>query len=294
MNKFFRNKPLAITVISVIILISLLVFTAGGGLGSVSSTLGGVFTPVGSFFSGVVNSVGDFFGGIFGGGTQAEVAKLEEKVALLDIQNQGLLESEKENQRLKELLDYEETLTKNDTVFAKVISKEPGYMFDVFVINVGYNQGVRKDMAVVNADGLVGRISEVGGNWSQVIAVIDSRSAISVMVERTRDHGVINGTTQMDDVCTMSYLPVESNAAPGDTIITSGLDGVFPKGIAIGEVTEVSTKDNQLEKVATVKPYVDFYHVEEVLVVMPTDETDTASGSNADTQTSAANSEAGE
>lgn len=280
MNKFFRNKPLAITVISVIILISLLVFTAGGGLGSVSSTLGGVFTPVGSFLSGVVNSVGDFFGGIFGGGTQAEIASLEEKVALLDIQNQGLLESEKENQRLKELLDYKDTLTKNETVFAKVISKEPGYMFDVFVINVGYNQGVRKDMAVVNADGLVGRISEVGGNWSQVIAVIDSRSAISVMVERTRDHGVINGTTQMDGVCTMSYLPVESNAAPGDTIITSGLDGVFPKGISIGEVTEVSTKDNQLEKVATVKPYVDFYHIEEVLVVMPTDETDTTSGAN--------------
>lgn len=268
MGRFFRNKPFAITVIAVIVLVVLLVATAGGGLSGVSGTLGSIFTPVGSFFSGVVSGVGDFFSGIFGGGSQQEIKELEERVALLEVENQNLSDMEKENQRLQGLLDYKADNTDQKTVFAKVVTKSPGYMFDVFDINAGYNQGVRKNMAVINADGLVGRISEVGGNWSQVTAVIDSRSAISAIVERTRDHGIVNGAVSNGSSCTMTYLPVESNTVPGDTIVTSGLDGIFPKGIKIGKVKEVSLDENKLQKNATIEPSVDFNHIEEVLVIV--------------------------
>ena len=268
MGKFFRNKPFAITVIAVVVLVVLLVATAGGGLSGVSSTLGSIFTPVGSFFSGIVNGVGDFVGGIFGGGSQQQIKELNERVAQLEIENQNLSDMEKENQRLQDLLDYKETIPDQKTVFAKVVSKSPGTMFDVFVINAGYNQGVRKDMAVVNADGLIGRVSEVGGNWSQVTALVDSRSAISAIVERNRDHGIVRGAVQAGGACDMNYLPVESDAVPGDTVVTSGLDGIFPKGIRIGQVLEVSVDDNQLQKNAVIEPSVDFSHIEEVLVLI--------------------------
>lgn len=268
MGRFFRNKPFAITTIAVIILIVLLIATAGGGLSGVSSTLGSIFTPVGSFFSGVVSGVGDFVGGIFGGGSRQEIKNLNERVSLLDIENQKLGDAEKENQRLQGLLDYKATIPDQETVFAKVVTKSPGYMFDVFVINAGYNQGVRKDMAVVNADGLIGRVSEVGGNWSQVTALVDSRSAVSAIVERNRDHGIVQGAVQSGGACTMSYLPADSDAVPGDTVVTSGMDGIFPKGIRIGTVAEVSVDENQLQKNAVIDPSVDFNHIEEVLVLL--------------------------
>jgi rod shape-determining protein MreC len=267
-GKFFRNKPFAITVIAVIVLVVLLVVTAGGGLSGVSSTLGSIFTPVGSFFSGIVSGVGDFVGGIFGGGSQQQIRELNERVSLLEIENQKLSDAEKENQRLQGLLDYKATIPDQKTVFAKVVFKSPGYMFDVFVINAGYNQGVRKDMAVVNADGLIGRVSGVGGNWSQVTALVDSRSAVSAIVERNRDHGIVRGAVQNGDNCTMNYLPVDSDAVPGDTVVTSGLDAIFPKGVRIGTVTEVSLDENQLQKNAVVDPSVDFNHIEEVLVLL--------------------------
>lgn len=282
MGKFFRNKPFAITVIAVVVLVVLLAATAGGGLSGISGTLGSVFTPVGSFFSGIVNGVGDFIGGIFGGGSQQQIKELNERVALLEIENQNLSDMEKENQRLKDLLDYRATIPDKQTVFAKVILKSPGYMFDVFVINAGYNQGIRKDMAVVNADGLIGRVSEVGGNWSQVTALVDSRSAISAIVERTRDHGIVKGAVQAGGKCNMNYLPVESGTVPGDTVVTSGKDGIFPKGIRIGQVLEVSVDKNQLQKNAVIEPSVDFNHIEEVLVIITKDTGSPSSSSQGD------------
>ena len=268
MHRFIRNKPFAITLIAVLVLILLVVFTAGSGLSGVSSTVGNIFTPVGSFFSGVTNGVGDLFSSIFGGGSQQRIQELEEKVALLEIQNQNLTDLEAENQRLKDLLGYKEMLNNTTTVLAKVISKSPGTLFNVFVINAGYNQGVRENMAVVNADGLIGCVSEVGGDWSQVITLVDSRSAVSAVVERTRDYGVIQGSADLGSRCKMIYLPAESGTVPGDTVVTSELSGSVPKGIKIGTVTEVTTSDNKLQKTAVIEPAVDFTHIEEALVLI--------------------------
>jgi len=270
-SRFFRNKPFAITVIAVLVLVVLLAVTAGGGLSGVTGTLGGIFSPVGSFFSGFANGVGDLFSSIFGGGSEDRIKELEERVALLEIQNQNLSDLEEENRELQDLLDYKQTLGDIKTVYAKVIFKSPGYLFDVFRINAGFNQGVREDMAVVNADGLVGIVTAVGGNWSEVTAIIDSRSAISAMVERTRDYGVVQGAVQSGETCRMTYLPAQSGAIPGDTVITSELSGMIPRGIKIGAVSEVSLDENKLQKNAVIDPAVDFTHVESVLVLIKTE-----------------------
>ncbi|MFR9257188.1 MAG: rod shape-determining protein MreC, partial [Merdibacter sp.] len=114
---------------------------------------------------------------------------------------------------------------------ASVVTKEPGYFFDVFVINAGHNDGVQKDDAVITADGLVGRVTETGGTWSRVMSIIDSRSSVSGTVERTRDNGVVNGSAQStgtDGNCIMSFLPLEAELVPGDRVVSNGWAASFP------------------------------------------------------------------
>ena len=163
-------------------------------------------------------------------------------------------------------------------ITARVITKDHGYYFDVFVINAGYNDGVSKDDTVITPDGLVGRVTETGGSWSKVISIIDSRSSVSGTVERTRDNGVVNGIAQskaQEGLCEMEFLPLEAELQPGDQVITNGLGGVFPRGFVIGQVVEVSAETGSTGKVVTIKPAVDFLHLEEVLIVKAKDVTAT-------------------
>ena len=178
-------------------------------------------------------------------------------------------EVKQENVRLQKLLNYIQQNTQYSYVTARVTGRSPGQWFVVFNINAGVNNGVRKDMAVINADGLVGRVIDTGANWSQVMALVDSRSNVSGLVERTRDNGIIGGSDVSSGTATlnMQFLPLNADLMPGDKIITSGIDGAFPKGLEIGEITEVSRGKDNMQKSAVIKPVVDFLHLEEVMVV---------------------------
>ena len=121
-------------------------------------------------------------------------------------------------------------------------------------------------------------MTETGGSWSKVISIIDSRSSVSGTVERTRDNGVVNGIAQskaQEGLCEMEFLPLEAELQPGDQVITNGLGGVFPRGFVIGQVVEVSAETGSTGKVVTIKPAVDFLHLEEVLIVKAKDVTAT-------------------
>ena len=125
-------------------------------------------------------------------------------------------------------------------------------------------------MPVVNGDGLVGRVVDTGAGFSRVMAIIDASSGVSGIVERTRDNGILTGTDSSGDgdaLMMMGNLPLDADLMPGDTVITSGLAGVFPKGIAVGEVTEVRPSTDGMRNQAIVTPWVDFYHLEEVMVI---------------------------
>jgi rod shape-determining protein MreC len=118
-------------------------------------------------------------------------------------------------------------------VTGTVIGRSQGIWFDTFTISVGRSQGVEKNMPVVNANGLVGRVSEVGATWCKVIALVDSSTNVSVMVERTRDNGMVRGLLEAGtatDSLELYYLPSDSDLTPGDKIVTSGIGGLYPKG----------------------------------------------------------------
>jgi len=116
----------------------------------------------------------------------------------------------------------------------------------------------------------VGRVYEVGANYAKVLCLIDSRSAVACLIERTRDEGVMRGrieTSSETPECNMYYIPKVSDVAPGDVVLTSGTDTLFPKGIKVGTVTQVSRDQDSSERYIVVMPSVDFQHIEEVLVL---------------------------
>lgn len=270
--RFLNNRPLMVTIaIVMVLLVVMFVVPTGGRLTGPENLAGTVTGGVQGVFSGITSSIGNFFRNIF---TTSDVERenMELRAQLAEMQQnvQRMQELEAENERLKGLLSYAQSNPNYEYLTASVVTKEPGYFFDVFVINAGHNDGVQKDDAVITADGLVGRVTETGGTWSRVMSIIDSRSSVSGTVERTRDNGVVNGSAQStgtDGNCIMSFLPLEAELVPGDRVVSNGLGGVFPSGFVIGQVVEVSQQSSSTGKSVVIKPAVDFLHIEEVMVV---------------------------
>jgi len=272
MVPLWRNRPLMITIIIVIILFVLLIMTSGeNNMTGTESIVGTVLAPFQHALYSVSDAIAGFFTRIFGtNDLETENLELKAKVAELEGQLQDLEETKQENERLKELLNYDIETENLEYVTAKVIGRDPDHWYDTFIINLGISDGIEVDMPVVNNDGLIGRIVETGATWSKVMPIVDSSSGVSGIVERTRDNGILNGALTAgaeEAVLTLGNLPLDADLVPGDTVITSGLAGVFPKGIPIGEVTEVSQSSDGMRNEAVVTPYVDFDHIEEVLII---------------------------
>ena len=275
MDRFFRNRPLVITVILVIIIFALLIATANMQDVSGGQTVaGGVFVPVQRFFYQMTDNVSSFFQKTF---NTTDLAKenqdLEDQLANLKSELADYDELQKENQRLSELLEYKQTQTNYQFKVAGIVAKDPGIWFETFTINVGSNDGVAVDMPVVTSDGVVGRIEEVGMNWSKVMTIIDGRSGISSNIERTRDVGTVRGRMESepsDPLLDMDFLPIDTDIKVGDNVLTSGMGGIYPKGLTIGQVVEVGEQGNQ--KKVVVKSAVNFRNLEEIMVMTSTGE----------------------
>jgi rod shape-determining protein MreC len=271
--QFWRNRPLMITIIVVIILLVVMVITAGeNNMSGTESFVGSLFSPVQRALYSATDAIGDFFDRMFAGtDLQTENLELKARVAELEGQLSDYNEVKAENDRLSQLLNFDASALDLQYVTARVIgSNAPGHWFNVFLLDVGLSQGIKVNMPVVNGDGLVGRVVDVGAGYCRVMAIIDTSSGVSGIVERTRDYGILSGTadTGADDAqLVMGNLPLDADLIPGDTVITSGLAGVFPKGIAIGEVTEVRPSTDGMRNEAIVTPWVDFEHLEEVMVI---------------------------
>lgn len=272
MLNLWRNRPLMVTIIVVIILLVVLVITAGSNnMSGTESVVGSIFSPIQKALYSATDAIGDFFDRMFAGSDlQAENLQLEAKVAELEGQLADYTEVKAENDRLRALLNFDAKANNLEVKTAHVIGKTPGHWFNIFDIDMGISDGIEVDMPVMTGDGLVGRVLHTGAHYSRVLAIIDSSSGVSSIVERTRDLGIISGSNTAGDddpLLTMDNLPLDADLMPGDKVITSGLSGIFPKSIAIGEVVEVSQSNDGMRNKAIVKPYVDFAHLEEVMII---------------------------
>ncbi|MBC7327681.1 rod shape-determining protein MreC [bacterium] len=173
-----------------------------------------------------------------------------------------LEESALESQRLRELLDLKKSLPYT-TITAEVVARMPGS--HTFVINKGLKEGIHPGKAVFTPLGLVGQVIKSEAHFATVMAITHPKSGVGAMVQSTREMGVIQG--RGDNILILSFLPSDAKLERGDTVITSGMGGIYPKGIPIGSVKRIHKEKATISAWAEVEPFVDFNKIEEVLVV---------------------------
>ena len=174
-------------------------------------------------------------------------------------------EYELANERLRRLLNFQ-TTTANRVLAAEVIGKDPSAWFKTIVIDKGTSDGLKKGLPVVIAQGVAGQIVDATDHYSKVMLIIDRNSAVDALVQRSRARGIIKGTSA--DRCRFDFVLQKHDVRVGDTVVTSGFDGVYPKGLRLGWVSDVTKPEAEIFQEITVTPYVDFEKLEEVLVVL--------------------------
>ena len=180
-------------------------------------------------------------------------------------ENEKRTETELTNYRLRKLLNFKKTID-HQVLPAEIVGKDPSPWYQAILIDKGKSDGVEKGQSVVIPEGIAGQVTEVLNNYSKVLLIIDQNSAVDALVQRTRARGVIKGDST--DRYLFKYVLRKHDVRVGDTIVSSGLDGVFPKGLRIGYVSEVVKPSSGIFQDVTVAPFIDFEKLEEVLVLL--------------------------
>jgi len=200
-----------------------------------------------------------------------ESLRLTREAAVLQRRISYLEEQALETQRLQGLLAMRE-VSRAEFLAARVVGKDPTNWFKSILIDRGSLAGIRRNQPVVAPDGLVGRVVEVTPTAAKVQLITDPVSAAGGLIQRTRVIGIVSGS--LGAGLKVRYLPLMADIAIGDEVVTSGMGGVFPKGIPLGRVIAAERRSGALFQEATLAPNVDLSRLEEVLILMGTESPD--------------------
>jgi rod shape-determining protein MreC len=228
----------------------------------------GVFSRLQGGAASLIRGIGGTWSSYVGlRGAQAENETLKKQIADLEVRLQEQRALAARSERLQELLALKESASSLPTLAAEVIAGNPNAGLKTVTLNRGSADGVQPDMAVIAPKGIVGRvIGPVAAHASRVQLLIDPNAAIGAVGARTRAGGMVAGL-EGDPPLRMELVSNLSDIAVGDQIVASGIDGIFPKGFAIGTV-EKSERGPSLYRIIAVRPAVDFSSIEEVLIVL--------------------------
>ncbi|ART77460.1 rod shape-determining protein MreC [Sutcliffiella horikoshii] len=196
-------------------------------------------------------------------------ARLEE-YALLETKVQKL---EQENEEFREVIGELDSLSDYEPKPATVIGRNPDQWVEQITVNKGKQNGVEKDMAVITSGGLIGKIKQANAFTStvQLLSSLDPKNRISAYIQGEEDiFGLIEGYDEEKGALLLKRIPHQAEVKEGETVLSSGLGGVFPEGLMIGEVTEVVADEYGLTQMAYVKPAADFYDINQVMIVKRT------------------------
>jgi rod shape-determining protein MreC len=197
-----------------------------------------------------------------------ENSRLKREIENLRMENYRYQEILATHERLQKLLQFKKTINW-PVLAAQVIGRDPTGWFKSVIIDKGKNSGLKVNMPVVNARGVVGRLVSVSPNYAKVLLIIDQNSAVDCIIQRSRDEGIVKGLSSK--ICRLDYVVKTSDVVVGDKVVTSGLGRVYPKGLPVGEVMEVVNISGELFKDIKVRPMVDFSKLEELLVILKED-----------------------
>jgi len=193
-----------------------------------------------------------------------ENRRLRQEMEWLRGENSQLREAAAATQRLTSLLQFKEQALPS-MVAAQVIGRDSSNRYKSVILNKGESDGIQKDMGVITPAGVVGRVVKTTGATSVVLLLTDPNNAIAGLIQRTRDEGIVEGIPQ--GRAKLKYIPMLSAVKEGDRVVTSGLVGGFPRGLAIGTITSIDREEGALFQTAELVPEVDVNRVEEVLVI---------------------------
>jgi rod shape-determining protein MreC len=190
--------------------------------------------------------------------------QLKEKIIEYQAKTVTYREALATNARLSKLLELKETLPP-PRITARIIGRDPSQWFKTFSIDRSSSDGVMKGMPVITSEGIVGQIIDGGSKRAKVLQTIDANSAIEVRIQNTRTKGIIKGTGTS---YRLLYVPKNNTVNKGDLLVTSGLGGVFPKGLAVAVVSSVVSNRRGMFLDIEAEPVVDFSRLENVIVIM--------------------------
>lgn len=189
-----------------------------------------------------------------------EKNQLEEKLNELEL-------IKAENATLREYNNMSEKYSDYTTIPAYIINKDISNISQIFVINVGTDDGVYENMAVISTEGLVGYTISATKNTAKVKPIIDPSNSTSAVISTSRESVVLRGMLGKDDELRLMYIPTDADILMDDVIETSGIGGIYPKGIIIGKISQIIESKNITDRYAIVKTAVDFSKLETVLVI---------------------------
>lgn len=271
MDKFEKLQRWIIITIAIIVIV-IMGITMGGRqrVTFIENSVGNIITPIqktfyniGKFVSGKVNPIISIWE------IQEENEKLLKENEWL---NRELVEARlSENElvelrELTELVNYVDDLGIDNYVTCNVIAKDVGNWYNMFTIDAGVNDGITKNSTVMNGNGLVGLVYDVGSNWSKVVTIIDNKSSIGFEVLDSKEtyDGVLHGS--ISSIIQGELFDPHAKIEAGNTIVTSGL-GIFPKGILIGKISTVIFNEDSLLTEIVVEPTVNFKNINRVFVI---------------------------
>lgn len=173
-----------------------------------------------------------------------------------------------ENETLKEYVNLKDKYKDYKTIPAYVINRDIGNYSNVVVINVGTKDGIKENMTVIADEGLVGHVISVTDHTAKVQTIIDTATAVTSTISTTKDTIIVQGTLDANTILRATYIPTDASVLQGDSVETSGIGGIYPKGIHIGTIKEVFNTKNITDRYATVETSVDFSKLATVLVIL--------------------------
>jgi len=269
--RLFKNKKFVLLFVTIVLLVVI-------GLSSIQNSkinhVGDIFSTVLSPFQRFIGfsdkKINDFFAHFEDiNKLRKENEDLKNTVDELVYENEKLIDFKIENEELRKALNIKDQYSNMDMIGANIIAKDMGNWFDIFTIDRGTKDGISNDYPIVTNRGLVGRVMQTDLFSAKVISIIDEDSSISARLSKTSDIVVVKGDRKLKDegFCIMNYIPAEADISVGDKVETSGVGGIYPKGIIIGKVKEVRQRTNQLDRYAIIEPLVDFRRLEQVFVL---------------------------
>lgn len=272
MKGFWKSLGFKVLAGVALFLVGIMIYAAStGGFATIPATItGAIITPIQSALAAVSDGVSSFFSGLTSGNQlQQQIVEKDQTINELRQQLADYDEMKRQNELYKQFLELKESNPDYQFADGRVIAVDPSDKYGNFTIDVGSLGGVSPDDPVITPAGLVGVVYEVGPNWAKVRTILDPATQVSAYIGRNRDSCISGGSASLaqEGLFRLELLPRETGTAVGDYAVTSGVGGVYPAGLLLGEIQEVSPASDNLSVYAVVKPYVDVHNVSSVFVI---------------------------